>query len=79
MKDLSLNKQVFCITHQPLVAAAGDHHFSVSKKVYDGMTVSKVHLLKDFVDRQSELVKLTGGDFEKASIYAASLLENKAA
>ena len=79
LQSLSLNTQVFCITHQPLLAALGDHHFSVSKKVCDGMTVSKVVLLKDVGDRQSELVKLTGGDFENASVYAASLLDNKAA
>ena len=61
------------------MAALADHHFSVSKNVCHGMTVSKVLLLKDFGERQAELVKLTGGDFEQASIYAASLLDNKAA
>jgi len=79
LRSLSINKQVFCITHHPLVAALADHHFSVSKTVCNGMTVSKVLLLKDFGERQAELVKLTGGDFEQASIYAASLLDNKAA
>ncbi len=79
LKRLSIKNQVFCITHQPLVAALADNHFSVSKTVCDGMTLSKVSLLKGFADRKSELVKLTGGDFEKASIYAASLLDNKAA
>ncbi len=43
------------------------------------MTFSKVLLLKDFGERQSELVKLTGGDLEKARTYTAGLLDNKAA
>ncbi len=79
LKDLSLNTQVFCITHQPLVAALADHHFSVSKSVDRGMTNSKVLLLRGFKERQVELAKLAGGDFEKASVFAASLLDTKAA
>jgi DNA repair protein RecN (Recombination protein N) len=31
-------RQVFCVTHQPLLAAAADHHFRVSKQVEDGVT-----------------------------------------
>ncbi len=79
LKELSLKKQVFCITHQPLVAASADHHFSVTKSVENGMTNSKVLLLKDFGERQTELANLAGGDFAQASLYAASLLDNKAA
>ena len=79
LKELSLSKQVFCITHQPVVAALADNHFSVSKIVENGMTNSKVLLLKDFGERQSALANLAGGDFGQASIYAASLLDNKAA
>ena len=33
----------------------------------------------DFEDRKEEIAKLAGGDFEQASIFAASLLDNKAA
>ncbi|KGG14500.1 DNA repair protein RecN [Prochlorococcus sp. MIT 0603] len=79
LKDLSLNKQIFCITHQPLVAALADHHFSVSKSINNGTTNSKVLLLKEFGDRQAALATLAGGNFTEASVYAASLLDNKAA
>jgi len=79
LKELSIQKQVFCVTHQPLVAAIADHHFSVSKSVKDGSTSSTVTLLTDFESRKGELAELAGGDFEEAIIYAASLLGNKAA
>ncbi len=79
LKDLSLKKQVFCITHQPVVAAFGDHHYSVLKTVENDVTSSKVLLLKGFEERQAELAKLTGGDFMEARAYAAGLLNNKAA
>jgi len=79
LKEISAKKQVFCITHQPVIAASADFHFSVSKTVDNGVTNSKVLLLEEFRDRQSELAKLAGGTFEEASAYAASLLDNKAA
>lgn len=79
LKEISAKKQVFCITHQPVIAASADFHFSVSKTVDNGVTNSKVLLLEEFRDRQSELAKLAGGTFVEASAYAASLLDNKAA
>ncbi len=79
LKEISTNKQVFCITHQPVIAASADSHFSVLKTVDKGMTNSKVLLLEEFRDRQSALAKLVGGNFVEASAYAASLLDNEAA
>ena len=79
LKDISRQRQVFCVTHQPLVAAVADHHFSISKTSLDGETSSKVFELKGFEERKHELAQLAGGDFVEASIYAASLLEKKAA
>ncbi|ABX09782.1 DNA repair protein recN, ABC transporter [Prochlorococcus marinus str. MIT 9211] len=79
LKEISLCRQVFCVTHQPLIAAVADHHFSISKVLINGSNRSKVHQLKAFQERQAELAELAGGDFAEASIYAASLLEKKAA
>ena len=79
LKDLSSKNQVFCVTHQPLIAANAQHHFSVSKNVLDGKTCSTVKILNNFSDRQKELAELAGGDLEEANIYAASLLEQQAA
>ncbi len=79
LKDLSINRQVFCVTHQPLIAAVADHHFRVGKSVESGRTKSDVIHLCDLKDRQLELAELAGGDFAEARAYAASLLDHKAA
>ena len=79
LKEISAKKQVFCITHQPLVASIADHHLHVSKSVKAGNTSSQVQYLNDFVARQNELAELAGGDKKEAMLYAASLLEHKAA
>ena len=77
LQSMARHRQVFCVTHQPLVAARAEHHFRVSKHVSDGMTRSRVSRLRDTRQRQQELAELAGGD--QADAYAASLLERKAA
>ncbi len=79
LKDLSSHRQVFCITHQPLIAAYADNHFAVTKSVIDGITYSKVSSLDNLAARKKELAQLAGGDFDDAQIYAGSLLAKKAA
>jgi DNA repair protein RecN (Recombination protein N) len=75
LKRLASSRQVFCVTHQPLVAAAADHHFRVSKVVEAGHTHTQVSHLRDTQQRQAELAELAGGDFGEAFTYAGSLLE----
>ena len=77
LRSLARHRQVFCVTHQPLVAAGADHHFRVSKDVQDGITRSRVSYLRDTQQRQLELAELAGGD--QARAYAASLLDQKSA
>jgi len=79
LKELGHHRQVFCITHQPLVAAAAEHHFSVSKAVSNGQTHSKVAQLINLLDRQNELVELAGGDVVEAKAYVQSLLKKQVA
>ena len=74
LQRLARQRQVFCVTHQPLVAAAADHHFRVSKQVVDGVTRTRVSHLRDTQQRQLELAELAGGDHQEAHNYAASLL-----
>ena len=79
LSELSVHRQVFCVTHQPLIAAFADNHFAFKKTVIDGNTVSKLTYLKEIADRQKELATLAGGEIVEAKAYAASLLEHKAA
>ncbi len=79
LKKLSLKGQVFCVTHQPLLAAIADHHFSVTKITDNGFTRSEVKHLNSFSERKNELAELAGGDIGEAKLYAASLLEQEAA
>ena len=78
LQRLAQQRQVFCVTHQPLVAAAADHHFQVAKEVRDGMTHTRVSQLRDTQARQAELAELAGGDFGETRSYAASLLKRAA-
>ena len=77
LRSLGEQRQVFCVTHQPLVAAVADHHFRVSKEVNEGVTYSRVSQLRDTQARRQELAELAGG--EQADAYAASLLDQRSA
>jgi len=79
LRRLAEQRQVFCVTHQPLVAAAADHHYRVAKEVMGGSTHTRVSQLRDAQARQAELVELAGGDSGEARRYAASLLERERA
>ncbi|MFM7312733.1 MAG: DNA repair protein RecN [Cyanobium sp.] len=79
LQRLATRRQVFCVTHQPLVAAAADHHFRVSKEVIAGSTHTRVEHLADTSARQAELAELAGGDSGETQSYAASLLGPRAA
>jgi len=78
LKRLAASRQVFCVTHQPLVAAAAEHHFKVTKVVENGQTHTRVSHLRDTQARQAELAELAGGNSGEAHSYAASLLEQVA-
>lgn len=75
LQRLAQQRQVFCVTHQPLVAAAADHHFRVAKEVRAGTTHTQVSQLRDTQARQAELAELAGGDSGETRSYAASLLK----
>lgn len=73
---LAQRHQVFCVTHQPLIAARADHHFRVSKHMEGGRTRTKVMALPALADREKELAQLAGGNPQEARRYAASLLRD---
>jgi DNA repair protein RecN (Recombination protein N) len=74
LKDLSRNRQVLCITHLPQVAAFGDEHWTVTKAVVDGRTLSRVGKL-DQAGTIDELARMLGGSVvtDKSRALAAEL------
>ena len=75
LQRLAQQRQVLCVTHQPVVAAAADHHFRVIKQVRQGVTHTQVSHLRDTQARQAELAELAGGDSGETRSYVASLLK----
>ena len=79
IKEISIDQQVLCITHQPFLAAVGGVHFKVNKKVVDGITYTSVSKLTTKNQRKHELIELIGGGSREANDYASRLLERAAA
>jgi DNA repair protein RecN (Recombination protein N) len=61
LSDLSIGKQVLCVTHLPQLAAMADTHFSIVKTLSQGRTFTIVNRL-DEDGRKSELARLIGGE-----------------
>lgn len=81
LHQLSRHHQVFCVTHQPIVAALADRHFRVEKQVLDqaeARTVVRVSLLDNWQRRQ-ELAQLAGGRSAEDALTLAEALLNQAA
>lgn len=74
MRKLSLNQQVFAVTHLPQVAGLSHQHFLVSKAIgIDGATQSALALLNN-QQRIHELARMSGG----SNITKATLQQAKA-
>jgi DNA repair protein RecN (Recombination protein N) len=71
---LARNHQVLCITHLPQLAAYGDYHFSVAKRVEGGRTYTVTHQL-EHSDRLEELALMLGGETEPNLRSAEQLLQ----
>jgi DNA repair protein RecN (Recombination protein N) len=61
LAELSLRKQVLCVTHLPQIAAMADTHFLIEKAEHDGRTYTSVTQL-DREGKKRELARLHGGD-----------------
>jgi DNA repair protein RecN (Recombination protein N) len=61
MKRLGRHAQVLAVTHLPLVAACGDHHFVVAKRTAGGRTTSSVAPLGGEA-RVAEVARMLGGE-----------------
>ena len=60
LRELGTRHQVLCVTHLPQVAARGQHHFCVSKRLVDGVTESDIATL-DAEARVEEIARMLGG------------------
>ncbi len=75
LRQLARHRQVICVTHQPLIAAAADHHFIIYKEVSLGRTVTRLRKLKN-EERETELVRMMGGEEGVALAHARQLLQD---
>ncbi len=61
MQQLGRDRQVLAVTHLPQVAACGDHHLVVSKRLENGHTLSTVAVV-DGERRVAEIARMLGGE-----------------
>jgi DNA repair protein RecN (Recombination protein N) len=73
LRGLGRSHQVLCITHLPQVAAQGESHFAVEKKVKQNRTLTELTRLEG-APRQRELARMLGGQTEASLGLAKSLL-----
>jgi DNA repair protein RecN (Recombination protein N) len=73
LRGLGRSHQVLCITHLPQVAAQGQSHFAVEKRVKQNRTLTELTKLEGPA-RQRELARMLGGQTEAALALAKSLL-----
>jgi DNA repair protein RecN (Recombination protein N) len=71
LQHLSLTGQVLVVTHSPQVAALGDHHWRVEKRVVDDLTLSTVTPL-DAGARTEEIARMLAGDTITSAARAAA-------
>ncbi|KTD34302.1 DNA repair protein recN [Legionella moravica] len=60
LRKLGERLQVFCVTHQPQVAASAHNHFRVEKQSDNKQTVTQITLLKSD-DKVDEIARMLGG------------------
>ena len=73
LRGLGRSHQVLCITHLPQVAAQGQSHFAVEKRVKQNRTLTELTRLEGAA-RQHELARMLGGQTNAALALAQTLL-----
>ena len=74
LKEISVKKQLLCITHLPQIAAYSDTHYSVEKHVKDSKTETRILRLGEG-EKLVEVAKLLSGEkVTDASLEAAKEL-----
>ena len=67
MKEISKDRQVFCITHLPQVAASGDHHLHIKKQTIDSKTITVAERLDENMKIEEIAKMISKGDITSAS------------
>ncbi len=75
LRSLGELRQVLCVTHLPVVASFGTHHYSVQKSTRQSRTIVQASLLGP-EERVVELTRMLGGsaDEQVTSEHARELL-----
>lgn len=60
LRNLSTDRQVLCVTHQPQVASLAHHHLYVSKQAGQERTITDVSPISE-KDRVDEIARMLGG------------------
>jgi DNA repair protein RecN (Recombination protein N) len=71
LQRLGEGSQVLCITHLPQIAARGDAHYSISKRVRSGRTITQVEKL-DGHGRELELGRMIAGAEVSPAVVASA-------
>lgn len=76
LRNLGERLQVFCVTHQPQVAACAHNHFMVEKQSDHQQTLTRIYLL-DSADKIDEIARMLGGLIitEQTRSHAKELLD----
>lgn len=76
LRKLGERLQVFCVTHQPQVAASAHHHFLVKKQSDNQQTLTQVSQLKT-TEKIDEIARMLGGltVTDQTRSHAKELLE----
>lgn len=76
LRTLGESYQVFCVTHQPQVAACGHHHLLVEKYFVEQSTHTRLRIL-EVEERTREIARMLGGEkiTEKTLAHAREVLQ----
>jgi DNA repair protein RecN (Recombination protein N) len=76
MKGMSATMQVFAITHLPQIAAKGDTHYKVIKRIQNETTISELLVLNPEERIQQIAEMLSGKDVSESALQHAKALLN---
>ena len=68
LKKLGQNRQLFCVTHLPQVAAAGDFHYLVQKSEIKQRSISSISPLEQD-EKTQEIGRMLGGESSSKLVY----------